>query len=124
MKLLSILLCLLLLTGCASTMVKLETAEEVLESKLDAAEEKIETQVETVTTIPAPTTVLLTEADAQAIALEHAGLTADRVEGLRVSYEVDDGVPEYDVDFRVGMMEYDYTIHAETGAILSYEVDD
>lgn len=128
MKLLSILLCLLLLTGCASTAAKLETAGETVENALETAEEKIETQIEAVTHDPAPTMELpngmFTEDDAKAIALEHAGLTEDRVEGLRVSFETDDGVPEYDVDFRIGVTEYEYTIHAETGAILSYEIGD
>jgi len=28
------------------------------------------------------------------------------------------------VEFRVDRMEYDYTIHAETGEILSFDMDD
>lgn len=64
--------------------------------------------------------------DAKAIALKHAGLTADQVKGLRAEYDWDDGRPEYEVEFRVGNWEYDYEIHAETGKILSWdkEIDD
>lgn len=61
---------------------------------------------------------------AQNIALEHAGFTADQVKGLRAEYDVDDGVPEYDVEFREGHWEYEYEIHAETGEIRSYDRDD
>ncbi len=61
---------------------------------------------------------------AQTIALTHAGLRADQVTGLRVKYEIDDGVPLYEVEFRSGRWEYDYEIHAETGAVLSFDKDD
>lgn len=66
----------------------------------------------------------LTQEEAQSIALEAAGLTADSVTGLRTEYEVDDGVPLYEVQFYHENTEYDYTIHAQTGEILSYDVDD
>ena len=62
---------------------------------------------------------LLTAAEAEAIALEAAGVKAGEVTHLHTEFETDDGVKEYEVDFRVGDWEYDYTVHAETGAILS-----
>lgn len=73
---------------------------------------------------PAAVTAKLTKEDAEAIALEHAGLTADQVVGLRTKYEIDDGIPVYEIDFHVDRIEYDYTIHAETGEILEWEMDD
>ena len=118
------MLCLFLLTGCASTVAKLDAAEETIENKLELAEDKVELQIESVTPTPVETAALLTEEEAAAIALEHAGLTAEQVTGLLVRYELDDRVPEYEVDFRVDRMEYEYTIHAETGEILSFEMDD
>ena len=63
----------------------------------------------------------LTKEEAENIALSHAGLTADAVTRLHTEYDVDDGVPEYDVDFHAGGFEYDYEIHAETGAVLRAE---
>ena len=71
----------------------------------------------------APTAKALTAAEAQDIALADAGLTADQVTGLRTEYEVDDGVPEYSVEFRQGGYEYEYEIHAGTGKILSWDKD-
>ena len=61
---------------------------------------------------------------AKAIALKHAGLSADDVKGLQVEYDKDDGVPIYEVEFDHGRKEYSYEIHAETGKILSWEIDD
>lgn len=129
MKLLSLILSLLLLTGCGATMAKLEAVdekldavEETVENKVEAAEAKVETTINPISEQSAAET--LTQAQAEAIALEHAGFTADQVTGLRVNYEIDDGIPEYEVEFRVERMEYDYTIHAETGEILSYDMDD
>lgn len=63
-------------------------------------------------------------AQAEAAALAHAGFTADQVIGLRSEYEVDDGIPHYDVSFRDGKWEYEYEIHAQTGAVLSFHKDD
>ncbi len=63
----------------------------------------------------------LTKAQAKAIALEHAGLAADEVTFDRTEYEVDDGRPEYEIEFRSGNTEYDYTIHAETGKVLEWD---
>ena len=65
----------------------------------------------------------LTREEAIAIALADAGLTQDQVTGLRADLAYDDGVPEYEVDFRHGGYEYDYEIHAETGAILARDKD-
>ena len=65
----------------------------------------------------------VTEEEAKAIALEHAELTADQVTGLVAHREQDDGQVEWEVEFRVDRTEYEYTIHAETGLILDFDVD-
>ena len=66
----------------------------------------------------------MTAEEAQAIALSHAGFTAEQVSFLRTEPELRDRVPHYDVEFRVDRWEYEYEIHAETGEILSFERDD
>ena len=43
---------------------------------------------------------------------------------LHTEYEIEYGVPQYDVEFHQGTWEYDYEIHADTGEILSYSKDD
>ncbi len=66
----------------------------------------------------------LTKTEAEAVALKHAGFAAGQVKGLRSEYDFDDGVVHYDVEFRAGQWEYEYEIHAQTGAVLSFEKDD
>lgn len=66
----------------------------------------------------------LTLEEAQNIALKHAGFVADQVTALHAEYEIEHGVPQYDVEFRHGYWEYDYEIHADTGEILSYSKDE
>ena len=70
------------------------------------------------------TTPALTLEEAQNIALKHAGFAANQVTALHTEYEVEHGIPQYDVEFHHGAWEYDYEIHADTGEILSYSKDD
>lgn len=65
--------------------------------------------------------VKLTAADAEAVALKHARYTADEVNGLRSELDRDNGVYEYDIEFRVDGYEFDYEINAETGKIISHD---
>jgi len=76
-------------------------------------------------TMPAATenSGMLTREQAQQIALEYLGFTADQVDRLRIEYEVDDGVPQFDVAFHQGNWEYEFEIHAENGKILSCDRD-
>lgn len=73
------------------------------------------------TELPTMEATKLTKEEALAIALKHAGLTADEITRVQCQYDVDDGVPQWEVEFRVGRMEYEYTIHAETGEILEWD---
>ena len=116
---------LLTMTGCtvANAARKLDAAEEVVEAKLDAAEEKLEEAL-----VPTPTTNPevageLTQEQAQQIALDYLGITLEDAQRLRIRYEMDDGIPQYDVEFYQGDWEYEFEIHAETGKILSFDKD-
>lgn len=60
---------------------------------------------------------------AKSIALSDAGFTASQVQNLKAEQEYDDGRLEYQVEFRVGGTEYEYTISAADGAILEKEID-
>lgn len=139
--------------AAANALEKIDAAEDLAEVKLDAAEDKLEAAlreaVRPVPTAPAPTTpaptaptaVLqetlpaqapsaaadssqpLTREQAQQITLDHLGFTADQVTRLRTEYEIDDGIPMFDVAFYEGDWEYEFEIHAESGKILSYDRD-
>lgn len=114
-----------LLTACSPRQVeqKLDQIEDAVENRLDTAEDAFSNAVqETLPTVTAAPNTLTAE-DAKAIAIEHAGLLGQQVSRLRAEYEIDDGVPQYDVEFYHGGIEYSYEIHAETGKILSFDKD-
>ena len=122
------------LAGCQTGENRVEAAGNAVESKAESVGENLKEAVGTATaprTAPAPDTVpaastenAITIEVAQDIALKHAGFTADQVTHLYAEYEIEHGVPRYDVEFYEGHWEYDYEIHAGTGEILSFEKDD
>ena len=61
--------------------------------------------------------------DALAAALNHAGVSRDQVYDLEVQRDRDDGRLEYEIEFKTGGWEYEYTISAADGTILDYERD-
>jgi len=118
-----------LLSGCGlfTFTAKLDAAENAAEQKLDEMEKAAEAAAQAAVTggtADQPAGGEISGEEARNIALAHAGLAEGDVQGLRAEYEIDDGVPHYDVTFRVGRLEYEYEIHAETGEILSFERDD
>lgn len=128
------LLLLLGLAGCSSARMgqQIDRAEDAVENRLDQVQDVAETFLEP--RVPAaatpeaggttaPTTALTRE-EAEAIALEHAGFTADQVKYLHTEYEIDDGRPQFEVSFHQDRWEYDYEIDGETGRVLSFEKDD
>lgn len=111
---------------------RVDGMEDAVDQRLDALEDVVEGDVR-ITPAPVPASSaplvstdgdLLTKEEAESIALTNAGLAADQVSRLYSEYDRDDGVSVYEVEFRQGKWEYDYTIHAQTGAILSWEKDD
>ena len=56
--------------------------------------------------------------EAKEIALNHAGVN----DVTNYKIELDDN--KYEIEFRVGYLEYEYEINATTGKIISYEIDD
>ena len=123
---------LMTMAGCsaANAVRMLDAAEDQVEAKLDAAEKTLEDRLRDAV-LPAPETNpaasepsgKLTGEQAEKIALDYLGLTADQVQRLRTGYEIDDGIPQYDVEFLEGDWEYEFEIHAETGKILSFDKD-
>lgn len=60
---------------------------------------------------------------AKKIAAEHANVTLENAKFERTELDFDDGIMVYDVEFRVGGVEYDYEINAVTGAIAEFDID-
>ena len=128
---------LLTMAGCsaANAVQKLDAAEDKVEAKLDAAEDKLEDSLRKAVSpapdaaptapavVPTESRQELTKEEALQVALDHLGFTADQVTRVRTEYEIDDGIPQYDVEFHQGDWEYEFEIHAENGKIISYDKD-
>ncbi len=139
------------LSACAAAnaVQTLDIVEDKVEAKLEAAEHKLEESLRNAVvpeqapapepaaapTVPAvepsipaaPVEKLpadsMSREEAEKIALDHLGFTADQVTRLRTEYEIDDGLPQFDIEFHQGDWEYEFEIHAENGRILSYDKD-
>lgn len=62
--------------------------------------------------------------EAKEIALQHAGLSSDKVTFVKGNLERDNGKEKYEVEFYTAdFKEYDYEIDASNGKILSYDYD-
>ena len=88
-----------------------------------ATEETTTVETTTEATTEAATDGQIGEDKALEIALADAGLTANDVDYSNVHLDIDDGRNEYDVEFRQGITEYDYSIDVNTGAIIEKDVD-
>ena len=90
------------------------------------------TQPQTVAPTPAPTEAptqpaapsTISAEKAKQIALSHAGV--GEASFIKVELDTDDGVAVYEIEFKVGNVEYEYDINAISGEIISSksEVDD
>lgn len=61
----------------------------------------------------------ITIAEAKTVVLENAGLSEENVRFVRMQLESENGASRYDIEFISENVEYDYTVDAVTGAILS-----
>ena len=136
------------LSGCSLRMLeaRLDALEQSIDQKIDTTEDAAEAVIRGMITpatenpapaeapavpeIPAydphatePSIELLTKEEAEAIVLNHAGLTADQLLYLHTELDYDNGHRKYDIEFQIDRWEYDYALHAETGEILSWDKD-
>ena len=96
-----------------------------LAEAVQAQKEDIIPVAETAVTVAAETQKTeLTAAEAEQIALAHAGFDRSDVTRLRTETDYERTGKEYEVSFRVGRWEYEYDISAATGKILEWEKDD
>lgn len=115
------LVALLSLTGCQAAKTAGHAAERSAKAAGDALIQSVPATAATGSGKYA--NPVLTLEEAQSIALKHAGFTANQITALHTEYEIEHGIPRYDVEFHCGDWEYDYEIHADTGEILSYSKD-
>ena len=91
---------------------------KILEKDVERADE-----VPTTKKTESATSALISVDKAKSIALNHAGLKADEVVIEKIKLEKDDGIYEYEVEFKKGNWEYEYSINAKTGAIIEFDKD-
>ena len=65
----------------------------------------------------------ITKDQALEIALRHAGVENADASFTRVKLDFDDGMELFEVEFHVGMTEYNYNIDANTGRIVDFDAD-
>lgn len=70
-----------------------------------------------------PSSVTVSADRAKEIALADAGVGADSASFTKIELDLDDGRYQYDVEFYSGSMEYEYEIDAETGRVISRDID-
>lgn len=61
---------------------------------------------------------------AKEIALKAAGFSANDVTFIKVKFDTDDGMAEYEVSFVVNKIEHDYSIHATSGEIIGFSIEE
>lgn len=84
-------------------------------------------EVDDVTTVfpsPSDDTVFITVDRAKGIVLADSGITVDSAVFDKVKLDKEHGVYVYEVEFKVGVVEYEYELNAVTGAIIKKEIDD
>lgn len=72
---------------------------------------------------PPQSNTTITLEKAKAIALEKAGVSQSDATFTETSFEYDDGIPVYQIDFISGTLEYEVEINANTGAVIEYDVE-
>ncbi|MFI3253454.1 MAG: PepSY domain-containing protein [Eubacteriales bacterium] len=73
--------------------------------------------------VGAATNALLTEEEAKELALAHAEVDGSQVTFVKVNLDYDNGIPEYEIEFYVDNMEYDYEINGNTGDVLEIDYE-
>jgi len=119
-KLFAALLTVLLLTGSIPTQTP--NAKSATPELDTPSAKKALLQIEKTTPpVTEPEKKTLTAAQAEDIALQNAGLTREVVTFSRTEKDIERSGTEWEIEFRHGDWEYDYTIHAETGKILEWD---
>ena len=103
-----------------------ENSTTVVETTTQKATQATKATEATKETLPAAMNIpkgLISQGEAQNIALEHAGVTQRQSTPTKVELDKEKGKYIYEIDFIAGNMEYEYDINAKTGAIISADKD-
>lgn len=113
-----------MLSGCGGSN---QPAQDITNQPIETTIVKETTSVQETTNNEITTKVassnIISEEEAKKIALKDAGVNESDTTGMQIKLEMDDGIQEYEVDFNVGVTEYDYTINATDGKIIEKDAD-
>ncbi len=103
---------------------KINIADIVDYDSDDSVWENIADEIEDLNENNIDTSGIISADEAKSIALKHAGVSADKAHFTLAELDTDDGKRVYDIEFCYGGTSYEYEINAETGKIVSRELDD
>lgn len=121
--------CGLLLSGCNTK----NTSDKMKETQIETTQPEDTQSGETKTEETSPSedntnaqTNKITEQEALAVALDHAGVEESNLTSQCIKKEWDDGKEVYDIEFYADGKEYDYEISADDGSVLQadFEIED
>lgn len=58
---------------------------------------------------------------AKQIVLQHAGVNPNEAGFIQIKQDIDNGITEYEIEFWKGNTEYEYSVNADNGQILSHK---
>ena len=119
MKIKNILLAFLLVFFVAGCSINIGTKEEPVNEP--ATEEKESNNNDGGVVNEADAKISL--AKAKQIALDHVNLSKNDVQFIEAYLEMDDGVLQYDIEFRHNNISHEFEIDANSGKIISYDMD-
>lgn len=106
-----------------SDIVDYDADDSIWENLADEVEDRNEDAAEGKNPVDTSGAEAITAAKAKEIALNHAGVKADKATFFKAELDNDDGVKKYEIDFRVDNVEYEYEINAANGNIIKAEKD-
>lgn len=96
---------------------------EILKYNYDISNNKLQNEAEINNQQQIENSYEISIDEAKEIALKHSNLTSDKVTFRKLELDFDDGIQKYEVEFYYNNNEYSYEIDANSGSILSYELD-
>jgi len=97
------------------------TTGKIIKSQKKAIRKATNTNRRTTTATQTARTSYIGIAKAKSIALNHAKVSASKARGVKAELDRERGIYVYEVEFKSGRFEYDYTINAATGKVISFD---
>ena len=97
------------------------TTGKIIKSQKKAIKKATNTTKRTTAATTTVKTSYIGIAKAKTIALNHAKVSASKARGVKAELDRERGIYVYEVEFKSGRFEYDYTINATTGKVISFD---